>query len=209
MKLKTLSLAGSALDSDYNPLTTNGRIVDSLSALDRLVTLPANPCAPLNIVTLYDDAETREWARTAYERVARLAGKHPLRPAWWKLNNLFEPGVLAAAVSTAMRADVIIVAMRSEEGLPLPFYAWVNNWLPHRLQQDGALLAFVGKAKARTSRSGRIGTYLKTVADQGRLRFFLIENKLQAPTPAANGADRGHVLNGHTRPINGFHSAGR
>jgi len=86
--------------------------------------------------------------------VGRLADTHAVRPTWWKLNNLFEPGVLAAAVSTAMRADIIVVAIRAEEGLPLPFYTWVNNWLPHRLQPGGVLVALQGKSAACTTRPG-------------------------------------------------------
>ena len=54
-----------------------------------------------------------------------------------------DPAVLAGAVSKAMRADVIMVAIRATEGFPLPFYVWVGSWLPHRLRGKGELVALV------------------------------------------------------------------
>jgi hypothetical protein len=55
--------------------------------------------------------------------------------------------VLAGAVSKAMRADVIMVAIRATEGFPLPFYVWVGSWLPHRLRGKGELVALVAPPK--------------------------------------------------------------
>src|SRR5262245_23764723 len=128
-------------------------ITESLARLEKIVML--QPRAALNVAFVYEDADTREWARDTYERVERLAGNQGVRPTWWRLSNLFEPGVLAAAVSTAMRADIVVIAVRTEEGLPLPFYTWVNNWMPHRLQSGGVLIALVGRSEqAASTRSG-------------------------------------------------------
>src|SRR5207237_786033 len=107
-----------------NPASTT----EALERLEKVLMLPATARTALNVVFIYEDADSREWARNINERVCQLAGSHPVRPTWWKLSNLCEPGVLAAAVSTTMRADVIVLAVKTEEGLPLPFYAWVNNW---------------------------------------------------------------------------------
>jgi hypothetical protein len=181
-------------------------VVESLDRLEKVVMMPHQPRAALNAVFLYEDDETREWARAAYERLCGLAGEHPVRATWWKLNNLFEPGVLAAAVSTAMRAGVVVVAVRAEEGLPLPFYTWVNNWLPHRIHAGGVLVALVGASEQRTTtRSGRVGDYLRTVARQGHLNFLLARNKLSRATLAAQPAINGNGSNGHAiqRLLNG------
>lgn len=184
----------------------------SLDRLDKLITLPGHPKATLKAVIVYEDLETREWAQEAHDRVARLAGDHLVRATWWKLNNLFEPGVLAAAVSTAMRAEVIVIAVRSEEGLPLPFYAWVNNWLPHRPRQGGILAALIGAGARPAARSGRVGAYLKTVAEQGHLHFILCENKLAEPALPVNGVNGCHHpqrVNGHARPAISARAAAR
>ena len=171
---------------------------ESLARLEKLVMM--QPRAALNVVFVYEDSETREWAREIHQRVSQLADSNGVRPTWWRLDNLFEPGILAAAVSTAMRADVIVVAVRGEEGLPLPFYTWVNNWLPHRLQHGGVLVALQGKAEQRTARSGRVGSYLRTVARQAHLNFLMAQRKLTSPVPAiegANGAEFTERANGH------------
>lgn len=184
----------------------------SLNRLDKFITLPSNPKATLKAVIVYEDLETREWAQEAHDRVAQLAGEHPVRTTWWKLNNLFEPGVLAAAVSTAMRADVIVVAVRSEEGLPLPFYTWVSNWLPHRPRYGGILAALIGNAGGHTARSGRVGAYLKSVAEEGNLHFVLAENKLSNPAlpiEKVNGCHASPRVNGHARPAIAARAAAR
>jgi hypothetical protein len=184
----------------------------SLNRLDKYITLPSNPTSTLKAVIVYEDLETREWAQEAHDRVARLAGPHPVRTTWWKLNNLSEPGVLAGAVSTAMRAEIVIVALRSEEGLPLPFYTWVNHWLPHRPRHGGILAGLIGDSGRRTARSGRIGAYLRSVAEQGNLHFILSENKLSHPALLAesvNGAVQSRPINGHSRPALAVRAAAR
>src|SRR3954470_22807551 len=143
----------------------------NLSKFDKLVTISPDSGAPLNLVFVYEDSETRAWAGDAYTYLTRLAGKQAVRPTWWKLNNLSAPGVLAAASSTAMRADVIVVAIRAAEGLPLSFYTWLNSWVPNRLQWSGVLAALVASPAKGSRRSGRVGEFLRSVAEQGRLTF--------------------------------------
>jgi hypothetical protein len=111
-----------------------------------------------------------------------------------------------------MRAEVILVAVRSEEGLPLPFYAWVNNWLPHRPRQGGILAALIGARDRSTPRSGRVGAYLKSVAEAGHLHFILSQNQLADPAlPLApvNGSPHPLSVNGHARPALAARAAAR
>ena len=147
---------------------------------------------------LYQDDETREWAREAYQRMAKLARNEGVRASWWKINDLSAPGILAGAVSSAVRSDVIVVASRCG-GLPLPFYVWVNLWWPHRPESAGALVALIGKPEPNAPRAGRVGEYLRAVAQQARMRFVGVEKEI------ANGtqAQERPVVNGHT--VNGAH----
>lgn len=149
-----------------------------LARLDRLVPVTAKPGAVVNAVFIYEDSTTREWAREAHDRLVNLAGKEALRPTWWKLDNLRAPGVLAAATSTTMRADVIVVAVAGTETLPLPFYTWISSWLPNRLQGGGVLAALVGKTRQAGARSARIAKYLQEVARAARLEFLSETRKL-------------------------------
>jgi len=153
---------------------------NQISRLDKLVTVCPNSKSTLNISMLYEDDETREWAREAFSRVTKLAGEQPVRPTWWRLSNLGQPGVLAAASSTAMRADVIVIAVRAAEGLPLPFYAWINAWSPNRLQLNGVLVALLGAPQVRNKRSGRVGDFLRMIARQSRLHLLIEQRNCAA-----------------------------
>jgi hypothetical protein len=162
--------------------------IDKLSRLDKVVTVSPDAKSALNITLLYEDDETREWAREAFNRVVKLAADQPVHPTWWRLSNLDQPGVLAAASSTAMRADVIVVAVRAAEGLPLPFYAWTSAWSPNRLQLNGVLVALLGSPQVKNERSGRVGDFLRVIAKQSRLHLLLEQRSCaQSNSPSANG----------------------
>ena len=148
------------------------------ASLDGLASVSPATGYSLNVVFVYQDPQTRKWAKSIYERMARLAGPESARATWWGISDLSEPGVLAGAVSTAMRADVIVVAIRASEGLPLPFYVWVNSWMPHRGLLTGALVALLGLAGKPNPHTGRVRQYLETVARQSRLDFLPEEREL-------------------------------
>jgi len=174
------------------PVRTN-QLNYKLSRLDKVVTVSSDAKSALNITMVYEDDETREWAREAFNRVVKLAGEQPIRPTWWRLSNLGQPGVLAAASSTAMRADVIVIAVRAAEGLPLPFYAWTSAWSPNRLQLNGVLVAMLGTPDGKSQRSGRVSDFLRMVAKQSRLHL-LIEQRSCANAPVRSN---GHSCNGN------------
>src|SRR5882757_10913014 len=160
---------------------------ESINQLEKLLAISATDGSPLNVALIYEDAQTREWAREAYERVTKSAAEEGVRPTWWNLNNLGDPGVLAAAVSTAMRADVIVLAARAGEGMPLAFYTWINAWLPNRFYSGGVLAALLGKTQRSSARPARVGEYLREVARQGRMSFLLETRKLQDEANGVNG----------------------
>jgi len=170
-----------------------------LSQLDKLVTVTGRPGACVNAVFVYEDATTREWAREAHDRIVKLAGKETIRPTWWRLDNLSAPGILAAAVSTAMRADVIVVAVNATDSLPLPFYTWISSWLPNRLRGSGVLAAVVGQTKKASARSARIAKYLREVARAAHLEFLSETRKLVAAPKRVLAAERGLFDSQHQR----------
>lgn len=146
----------------------------------------ARGSCPLEVTVVYEDSASRRWACQFCDRVVELVGRDAVRSAWWKLGDLGEPAVLAGAVSTALRADVIIVTVRAAEGLPLPFYVWVDSWLPHHAPGTAALVALIAMPDNPGSQLDRASQYLRTVARQGRMDFHIEERKLsaEATTPA-------------------------
>jgi hypothetical protein len=175
---------------------------ESINQLEKLVAVSPKDDSPLNVALIYEDAQTREWAREAYERVTKVAADQGVRPTWWNLNNLCDPGVLAAAVSTAMRAEVIILAARAGEGMPLAFYAWINAWLPNRFYRGGVLAALLCTTERSGARPIRVGEYLREVARQGRMSFLLETRRLKVEANGSNGY-------AHLNPGNGSSYANR
>ena len=144
--------------------------------LEKLVSaLPGSGYA-LNVALVYEDALTWKWAKNVFDRAEKLVGSNVIRGTWWKLGDLSHPGVLAGAVSQAMRADLVVVAHSGTEGLPLPFYIWINSWLPHHLPGGSALIALLGAVQKPNAESGRVREYLRAVAQQGRMHFLLAEH---------------------------------
>jgi len=153
-------------------------VPEKVASLDELAIASPESGKGLNVALVYQDTETRKWAREVYERFVDLAAKEAVRPTWWKLSNLSEPGVLAGAVSMAMRADVIVVCVRAAEGLPLPFYVWVDAWVPYRLQATGALVALLGTSRNQRVPSKRVREHLRAVARESHLEFLIEQRHL-------------------------------
>jgi hypothetical protein len=157
-------------------------VLERDAALDNLPRTSTPAGGALNITVVYHDAATRAWAREVHNRVAKLAGKQCVRATWWKISDLVEPGVLAGAVSTAMRAEVIVVAVDAAEGLPFPFNVWVDTWLPHRMQTAGCLIALIGSSEQANGHLCRAREYLRAVAHAGGFEFLLQERRLPVQT---------------------------
>jgi hypothetical protein len=146
-----------------------------LAPLTRAAKVVRMEPSPMDIVVLYEDAETKSWAAQEYERVVRFASTP--RVTWWNINDLQHPGVLAGAVSMALRANVIVVASRATEGLPMPFYVWVKSWLPNRPGRPGTFIALLEAPLCSSKGCGRLREYLRATAQQARLNFRLEERR--------------------------------
>lgn len=139
----------------------------------------------LNVAAVYEDEATRQWARAVCARATKAAGPRAVRSTWWRMSELGEPAVLAGAVSKAMRADVIVVAAHAGERMPLPFYVWVEAWLPHRPMGGGLLMALLELPAGPGAQLELVQRYLRALARQGRLAFMLEERR--PPAGGRNG----------------------
>lgn len=153
-----------------------------------------------SVTYLYQDEPSHAWAKELHARILRLAVTEGVRATWWKIHDLHIPGILAGAVSTAVRADIIVVAARSE-GLPLPFYVWANSWWPHRADAPGTLVTLVGMPDPLASAPSSISHYLGALAQQARLKFLPVEPWSLSFSPSA-GQNGSSPVNG--APVNGF-----
>jgi hypothetical protein len=149
--------------------------LDPSANLEKLVVGLPTADSSLNVAVLYLDSTTHRWAEQVYQKVETTLGTGAVRGTWWNLGDLREPAVMAGAVSKAIRADMILLAVSTSEGLPLPFYFWVNAWLPHREAGAGALVALLGAPLPRTTESGRLKKFLRTVARRTRMELLVTE----------------------------------
>ncbi len=152
-------------------------IQEQVSPLDKPVPITLQLERLLNIVVVYDDAGASKWARETCEQMLGRTDRQNGCSTWWKLSELSQPAVLAGAVSKAIHADVIVVATRTTEGFPLPFYVWVDSWLPHRLRGMGTFVGLIAVPQRRSPHMNRTVNYLRAVARQGRMRCLIKERK--------------------------------
>jgi len=181
-------------------IATVANASESLGRLPLLVRALLGTGRGPSVTFVYQDDQTHTWAKGVSHKIARLAGEEGVRESWWKISDLNAPGILAGAVSSALRADLIVVATRAE-GLPLAFYVWVNLWWPHRSEMHGGLVALVGAAQPAAARSGRVGEYLREVTQQARMEFLTAEKLL--PVGALNGQNALNGANHHSNGANG------
>ncbi len=173
--------------------------------LETVITLTPRTGYTLNMTLVYHDEPTRDWAREIYEKVGKLVGRDSIRATWWKIEDLGLPGVLAGAVSTAMRADMIVAAIDANQEIPLPFNVWVNTWLPNRMHSAGCFVALVSKPEKSHAAAKKASQYLQMIAKQGRFEF-LVEERVQKGQTIT--FPREHIfkrqINGHVaHPKNG------
>lgn len=140
----------------------------------------------LTVACVYQDESAREWARQVCARVSPSAGPEALRFTEWRIGDLGEPGVFADAVSGAVRADVIVIAVQAAEELPDDLYAWVIAWLRRRPRVAAALVALLSLPDQPGPPSHRAQDYLRAVARASALDFFTEERKLPVEPPASS-----------------------
>lgn len=143
----------------------------------------------LSVMTLYQDEATQRRASAKCNSVVN--GTPLFHRTEWKLNDLSQPGVLAGAVHTAMRADVIVVSLSSGAALPLPFYVWVNLWMPYRKVSGGKLI-LLGQDNSKGAFSEKAVQYLRQAARLANMQFeaHLVtrsERRCKVPAAQSNG----------------------
>jgi hypothetical protein len=140
----------------------------------------------LNIVGVFQDHVTREWAEQSFHRATQLAGEERIQNSWYHANSLSDPAILVEAVQATLAADVIVVAVYAADELPVDLYVWFDAWLPRRLSRAGALAAVVGVDAPLQPQSLRTFDYLEAVARKAQLDFIPDERlRPDASLPAA------------------------
>ena len=160
------------------PTSTELHPMEHSNILERIAPSDGVPIASaegehvLNVTMVYQDRTAREWATEMWGRVTQLVGKENISAASWSISDLARPGILVEAVRSAVRADVIVVAVSDAKELPPDLCAWIDVWLPRRVRGTGALVALIGLPEEPDHQAFSTQDYLRAVADNGGLDFF-------------------------------------
>jgi hypothetical protein len=142
---------------------------------------PGSRSYHLHIGVVYQDEMTRQWAQHAVARAAAVAGKDHADCEWWDMHQLSNPAVGSAAFYGIELADIIIIAIRAADRLPVAFYAWVSSGLTHRSQRDGLLVALLAAPKGPCPALGALCCYLETAARTHHLDFLCSDQEPATP----------------------------
>jgi hypothetical protein len=134
--------------------------------------------AALRVTIVYQDPLTRHWAAELWDRVEQLVGQEGVCRQSWKISELANTRVFAAAVQATAVADVLVVSVRDTGDLSGELDQWIEAWLPRRAGRAGALVALIGVAPQPDVRSGRSHAYLQITARRAGLDFLPSERKL-------------------------------
>ena len=178
-----VNLMDNAINGSEQPVLPNGP-----------ATSPSESEYVLNIVGIFQDHVTREWATQSFRRATELAGEERIQNNWFSAGSLSDPAILVEAVQATLEADVIVVSIYADDELPLDLYVWFDAWLPRRGARAGALAAVVGVATPMQPQSLRTFDYLEAVARRARLDFIPDERlRPAASLPAVSKPGPGRI----------------
>jgi hypothetical protein len=127
------------------------------------------------VVVAFDDMATSSPALKTCEYVIQQLGNDiQVRKKVLDFKRENTPQRRAAAARDAAKADMVIVATREDEQLPLPMQEWMDEWAANRSTDEGALVAILNHS-TRTPRGGGVRDRLANVARQAHMDFFSSE----------------------------------
>lgn len=158
---------------------------------DATASAPSETEQALNVVFIYQDTLTRQWAAELWDRVGKLIDNGGICSKSWNLSDLEGAFVFAEAVRAAAEADVLVISVCDAGDLPRLLQAWIDGWMPRRAGRAGTLVALIGVPTRPDALSGRAHEYLETVARRAGLDFLprertLAEESLARSTPPQN-----------------------
>ena len=126
----------------------------------------------LQISVVYQDEMARQWASRAVEEAAAVVGGDSVSCSWWDMHKLTNRAIGAEAFSGGHAADIIIVAVRAADRLPVGFYIWLSSFLEQRFCRDGLLVALVDGTR---SIGAALQHCLETLARKCTLDFLPVQ----------------------------------
>src|SRR6267142_1820248 len=145
------------------------------------------------VAVVYDDIFARDRAISLCDRLAsHFKGDLDFKFTWWSVRFLKDPEIAHLAEEASSKADLLLFS--SSAGVePSPdLKGWIEGWLAHRGDQEGALAVQVNKVKGEVT---PLESYLSTVARRGHLDYLPLTHSsttfLPQPARKPGGPQRG------------------
>ncbi len=160
----------------------HSNILERIGPADKVPINLAEDEPALNVTMVYEDPATREWASKMWGREMQMDFRENISLASWGIGDLARPEILAEAISSAARADVIIIAVSARERLPIDLCVWIGAWVLRRARRTGALVALISLPQEPDYQAFSTQDLLRLVARKAGLNFFPRERELPAAT---------------------------
>lgn len=152
-----------------------------------------------NALIAHDDASIGSmgiWARHVFASVTRhLEPGCQVGLEVWKFNTLQMPALAASAADDAVAANMIILAVREQNGVSHAVRKWIETWLVRRAGAEGTLLLLLEPAPNAPAADSPTRTYLREVGQRGNLTTLLLTDP-----------EEQQLLSGAWQPRHRFHA---
>jgi hypothetical protein len=127
-----------------------------------------------SVTVVYQDTPARERAIwLCHHLVREFWAEIDFKFSWWRFKYLAEPEIAAAAAQAAGDSDMILVASRGVDDVPLEVRKWFESWTPSHPSRDAALVLLTdSRAEPELGRSPT-ALFLKAVADRAGMDCLL------------------------------------
>ncbi len=133
---------------------------------------------PFHVVVAYDDVPMGVRAKHVLDSIGRtLAPDCHLVVNIWKFSMLRLAELAESAVREAVAADMIILALREDNGVPHETKTWIEAWLQRRVNAAGALVLLFDPDNQPSVSARSAHAYLHGVGKRSHLDVFALSDE--------------------------------
>jgi hypothetical protein len=126
----------------------------------------------LKVLVVYEEIYMGLQGKEVFDLIEREAGGGAAQLTVWRFDIIGSPTMARSAARQAAEADVIIVAPRNPDTVPMQVRAWLEHWSAHRQNGHGALVALLDARTAATGRPSQVAMLLQRAAQRASMSYF-------------------------------------
>jgi hypothetical protein len=148
--------------------------------------------SPLRIVVLYsDEAAAAKMTEVYGSLVHELREIAQAEGMWWSMDLLKREDVFLNSLRTALRANLLFVAVNAHQELPEEVRDWLEKALTDSPAEDRLLAALLGTANPKESWQSDVDDYFKELTTNAGIEYYSLWHQTQ-PTMKSIEDDLAH-----------------